>query len=148
MAFDRYVAMCDPLRHSTTLTNSTMAKIGLAMVLRRGMLVLPSLLLERQWTCCRTNIIPHSYCEHVAVVKLACADIRVSSYYSVSPAFCLIGLDSFFIAKSYTQILRAIFSLPTKDARVKTLGTCSSHLCTILAFYVPGLFFLLTHGFG
>ncbi|CAM2095379.1 unnamed protein product [Caretta caretta] len=147
MAFARYVAICDPLRHSTTMTNYMMAKIGLAVVLRRGMPVLPSLLLARQWPYCRTNIIPHSYCEHIAVVKLACADIHVSNY-SLSLAFCLIGLDFFFIAMSYTQILRAIFSLPTKEAWVKTLGTCSSHLCTILTFYIPGLFFLLTYWFG
>ncbi|XP_065254762.1 olfactory receptor 52R1-like [Emys orbicularis] len=148
MAFDRYVAICDPLRHSTTLTNPVVAKIGLAVVLRGGMLVLPHPFLVRQWPYCRTNIIPHTYCEHIAVVKLACADIRISSYYSLSVAFFVTGVDVFFIAMSYTQILRAIFCLPTKDARLKTFGTCSSHLCVILTFYIPGLFSFITHRFG
>ncbi|KAM7179339.1 olfactory receptor 52E2-like [Macrochelys suwanniensis] len=147
MALDRYVAICDPLRHSTILTNPVVAKIGLAVVLRGGMLILPHPFLARQWPYCRTNIIPHSYCEHIAVIQLACADIRVSSYYSLSVAFFVIALDVFFIAVSYTQILRAIFSLPTKDARLKTFGTCSSHICVILAFYIPGLFSFLTHRF-
>uniref|UniRef100_A0A8C3FA39 G-protein coupled receptors family 1 profile domain-containing protein n=1 Tax=Chrysemys picta bellii TaxID=8478 RepID=A0A8C3FA39_CHRPI len=146
MAFDhRYVAICDPLRHSTTLTNSVVAKIGLATVLRGAMLVLPIPVLARSWPYCRTNIISHTYCEHIAVVKLACADISVSSYYSLSVAFFVIGLDVFFIAMSYTQILRAIFSLPTKDARLKTFGTCGSHLCVILSSYIPALFSFLTH---
>ncbi|XP_023965168.2 olfactory receptor 52R1-like [Chrysemys picta bellii] len=148
MAFDRYVAICDPLRHSTTLTNPVVAKIGLAMVLRGIMLILPHPFLARRWPYCRTNIIPHTYCEHIAVVKLACADISLSSYYSLSVAFLVIGLDLFFIAVSYTQILRAIFSLPTKDARLKTFGTCSSHLCVILASYIPHLFATLTQRFG
>ncbi|XP_037763438.2 olfactory receptor 52M1 [Chelonia mydas] len=148
MAFDRYVAICHPLRHSTILTNPVVAKIGLAVVLRGGMLILPYPLLARQWPYCKTNIIPHSYCEHIAVVKLACADIRISSYYSLSVAFFVIGLDMFFIIMSYTQILRAIFSLPTKDARLKTFGTCGSHLCVILAFYIPTLFSSLMHRFG
>ncbi|XP_007070845.3 olfactory receptor 52E2 [Chelonia mydas] len=148
MAFDRYVAICDPLRHSTTLTNSVVAKVGLAVVLRGGMLVLPYLFLARQWPYCRTNIIPHSYCEHMVMVKLACGDIRISSYYGLFLLFFVTGVDVFFITMSYIQILRAIFSLPTKDTRIKTFGTCTSHLCAILAFYIPGLFSLFTHRFG
>ncbi|XP_024068620.2 olfactory receptor 52B2-like [Terrapene carolina triunguis] len=148
MAFDRYVAICDPLRHSTILTNTVVAKIFLAVVLRGVMLILPYPFLARRWPYCRTNIIPNTYCEHIAVVKLACTDISVSSYYSLSVAFLVIGMDVFFITVSYTQILRAIFSLPTKDARLKTFGTCGSHLCVILAFYIPHLFTALTQRFG
>ncbi|CAM5072761.1 unnamed protein product [Natator depressus] len=148
MAFDRYVAICDPLRYSTILTDSLVSKIGLAVVLRGSVLVLPFPFLVRQWPYYRTTIISHSYCEHMAVVKLACADIRVSSYYSLSVAFCLISLDFFFITVSYIQILRAIFRLPRRAARLKTFGTCSSHLCVILAFYIPALFSFLTHRFG
>ncbi|XP_053872022.1 olfactory receptor 52P1-like [Malaclemys terrapin pileata] len=148
MAFDRYVAICHPLRHSTILTNSIVAKIGLAVVFRGGILILPYPFLVRQWPYCRTNIIPHTHCEHIAVVKLACADTRVSSYYGLFVVFCVRGLDMIFIAVSYTHILKAIFSLPTKDARLKALGTCSSHLCAILSFYTPGLFSSLTHRYG
>ncbi|XP_008175972.2 olfactory receptor 52E2-like [Chrysemys picta bellii] len=148
MAFDRYVAICDPLRHSTILTNSMVAKISLAVVLRGFMLILPYPFLVRQWPYCRTNIIPHTYCEHIAVVNLACTDTRVSSYYGLFVVFCVRGLDMIFIAVSYTQILKAIFSLPTKDARLKALGTCSSHLCVILTFYIPVIFSSLTHRFG
>ncbi|CAM5073824.1 unnamed protein product, partial [Eretmochelys imbricata] len=148
MALDRYMAICHPLRHSTILTNPVVAKIGLAVVLRGGMLTLPSILLARQWPYCRTNIIPHTHCEHLAVVKLACADTSVSSYYGLFVVFCVMGLDMIFITMSYTQILRALFSLPTKDARLKIFGTCSSHLSAILAFYIPGLFSFLMYHFG
>ncbi|XP_024077221.2 olfactory receptor 52R1-like isoform X2 [Terrapene carolina triunguis] len=148
MALDRYVAICDPLRHATTLTNSVVAKIGLAVVLRGGIFALPYPFLVRQWPYCRTNIIPHSYCEHIAVVKLSCADTRLSSYYGLFILFSLIGLDVIFITVSYIQILKAIFSLPTKDARLKTFGTCGSHLCAILVFYIPDFFSSITHRFG
>nr|XP_008175697.2 olfactory receptor 52R1-like [Chrysemys picta bellii] len=148
MALDRYVAICDPLRHSTILTNHVVAKISLAVVLRGCVLVLPTAFLARQWPYCRTNIIPHTYCEHIAVVKLACNDTRVSSYYGLFVVFFVTGLDMLFIAVSYTQILRAIFSLPTKDTRLKTFGTCGSHLCVILAFYIPGLLSFLAQLFG
>ncbi|XP_053878622.1 olfactory receptor 52K1-like [Malaclemys terrapin pileata] len=148
MALDRYVAICDPLRHSTILTNPVVAKIGLVMGLRGIMLILPYPFLARRWPYCRINIIPHSYCEHMAVVKLACADTRVSSYYGLIVGFMVTGLDLFFIAVSYIQILRAIFSLPTKDAQLKTFETCGSHLFVILASYIPVLFSSLMHRFG
>ncbi|CAM5072780.1 unnamed protein product [Natator depressus] len=147
MAFDRYVAICHPLRHSTILTHPMVAKIGLTVVLRSAIFILPYPVLLRQWPYCRTNIIPQPYCAHIAVANLACADIRVSSYYGLFVQFCVIGLDVIFIFISYTLLLRAIFCLPTKDARLKTFGTCGSHLCAILAFYTPGLFFSLTYRF-
>nr|XP_008175210.3 olfactory receptor 52E2-like [Chrysemys picta bellii] len=148
MAFDRYVAICNPLRHSTILTNPVVAKIGLALLLRSSMIVMPSTILASQWPYCRTNIIPHTYCEGIALVKLACADIRVSSYYALSVAFLVTGVDVFSISVSYIQILRAIFSLPTKDARLKAFRTCGSHLFVFLTFWIPSLFSMLTHRFG
>ncbi|XP_050795936.1 olfactory receptor 52R1-like [Gopherus flavomarginatus] len=148
MALDRYVAICDPLRHSTILTNPVVAKIGLAVVLRSVIFTLPYPFLARRWPYCRTNIIPHTHCEHMAVVKLSCTNIHISNYYGLFALSFGIGLDLFFISVSYIQILRDIFRLPTKDARLKTFGTCSSHLCAILAFYIPGLFSSLSYRFG
>ncbi|KAM7179327.1 olfactory receptor 52R1-like [Macrochelys suwanniensis] len=148
LALDRYMAICHPLRHSTILTNSVVAKIGLAVVLHSGILALPYPFLVRHWPYCRTNIIPHSYCDHMAVVNLACADTRISSYYGLFVVFSVVGLDVPFIIVSYIQILRAIFSLPTKDARLKTFGTCGSHLCCILSFYLPEFFSSLVQRFG
>ncbi|XP_050808139.1 olfactory receptor 52E4-like [Gopherus flavomarginatus] len=148
MAFDRYVAICHPLRHSTILKNSVVAKIGLAVVLRSGILALPYPFLARQWPYCRTNIIPYLHCGHIAVVKLACADIRFSSYYGLFDLFSENGVDVVFITVSYTLIFRTIFRLRTKDARLKTFGTCISHLCVISALYIPDFFFSLTQRFG
>ncbi|CAM2095343.1 unnamed protein product [Caretta caretta] len=143
----RYMAICNALRHSTILTNPVVATIGLAVVLRGCMIVLPTPFLARWWLYCRTSIIPHTYCDGMAVVKLAWADVRISSYYSLSVAFLVTTLDVFFIAMSYFHILRAIFSLPTKDAQLKTFGTYGSHLFVILASYIPVIFSSLTHWF-
>ncbi|XP_050811459.1 olfactory receptor 52K2-like [Gopherus flavomarginatus] len=148
LSLDHYVGICDPLRHSTILTNSVVAKIGLALVLQSVILALSYPFLVRRWPYCRTNIIPHSYCEHIALVKLACADTHLSSYYSLFILFSVISLDVFFITVSYIQILKAIFSLLTKDARLKTFGTCGSHLCAILVFYISDFFSSIMHRFG
>ncbi|XP_050791350.1 olfactory receptor 52J3-like [Gopherus flavomarginatus] len=145
MALDRYVAICHPLRHSTILTNPVVAKIGLVVVLRASMLALPIPFLAKLWPYCRTNIILHTHCEYIAMVKLACGNIHVSSYYGLFVVFFVTCLDVLFIAVSYTQILRAIFHVPTKDTWLKTFRTCSSHVCAILALYISCLFSSLTH---
>ncbi|XP_074833372.1 olfactory receptor 52K2-like [Carettochelys insculpta] len=148
MGFDRYVAICHPLRHSTILNNHMVAKIGLAVVLRGGILELPYPFLARHWPYCRTNIIPYTQCEHMDVVRLACADIRISSYYGLFDVIFVTTLDLLLIAMSYIQILRDIFRLPTKETRLKTFGTCTSHICVILTFYVPTVFGSLIPRFG
>ncbi|XP_074839641.1 olfactory receptor 52P1-like [Carettochelys insculpta] len=148
MAFDRYVAICNPLRHSTILRSPVVAKFGLAVALRGTLLILPFPSLASQWPYCKSNTISHTHCEHMAVVKLACADIRPSSYYGLSVALSVMCLDLFLIAVSYTHILRAIFRLHTRHSQFKTFGTCGSHVCVILAFHIPRLFSFLTQRFG
>ncbi|XP_074840266.1 olfactory receptor 51E1-like [Carettochelys insculpta] len=96
MTFDRYVAICHPLRHSVILTNPMVGRIGLAVVLRGSVLKLPYPLLASQCPYCRTNIISHTHCEHMAVVKLACTDNRISSYHGLFVVLCVLGLDVFY----------------------------------------------------
>ncbi|XP_010616288.1 olfactory receptor 52D1 [Fukomys damarensis] len=148
MAFDRYVAICDPLRHSAILTHPVVGGIGLAVVLRGTALLSPNPFLLRWLPYCRTNIISHTYCEFMALIKLACAETKIRRAYSLIVAFLTGGVDFILILCSYVLILHTVFHLPSKDARLKTLGTCVSHVCVILVFYTPAFFSFLTHRFG
>ncbi|XP_012864011.1 olfactory receptor 52E4-like [Echinops telfairi] len=148
MALDRYVAICNPLRHTSILTNVVVAQVGIVALLRGLVLMTPHPFLVRKWPYCQTNVVPHTYCEHMAVVKLACADISINSLYSLAVIILIVGTDVTCISLSYVQILRTVFSLPSKDARLKTLSTCGSHVCVILTFYIPALFSFLTHRFS
>ncbi|XP_075792068.1 olfactory receptor 52B2-like [Pelodiscus sinensis] len=125
--------------HSTILTNSIVAKICITVVLRGFMIILPIPIMGSRWPYCKSNIIPHTYCKHFSVVSLACADFRPSSYYSLCVTYLVPSVDGFLIAVSYIQILRAIFRLPTNDARLKAFGTCGTHLCALSALYIPDL---------
>ncbi|XP_003465416.1 olfactory receptor 52D1-like [Cavia porcellus] len=148
MAFDRYVAICNPLRHSAILTYPVIGGLGLAIVLRGTALLSPHPFLLRWLSYCRTNIISHTYCEFMALIKLACADTKFHRAYSLIVAFITGGVDFILILCSYVLILHTVFHLPSKDARLKTLGTCVSHFCVILVFYTPAFFSFLTHRFG
>ncbi|XP_006114268.2 olfactory receptor 52K2-like [Pelodiscus sinensis] len=148
MAFDRYVAICNPLRHSDILTRSAIAKIGLVVVVRGAMLLCPHPFLLKQLPYCTTNIVSHTYCEFMALAKLACVDTTAMRAYSLLVAFLTAGLDFILIVLSYILIIRAVFRLPSKEARRKSLSTCSSHVCVMIAFYTPAFFSFFSHRFG
>ncbi|XP_063160840.1 olfactory receptor 52M1-like [Candoia aspera] len=148
MAYDRYVAICTPLRHKAILTHSAVVKIGVAALLRGFLYISPLPLLVRRLTRYRTNIIAHSYCEHMAVVMLSCEDTSISNIYGMAIGFLILTVDSLGIGVSYVLILRAVMNLDTAEARLKSFSTCSSHICAILAFYIPIAVSSLTHRFG
>ncbi|XP_015271256.1 PREDICTED: olfactory receptor 52M1-like, partial [Gekko japonicus] len=148
MAFDRYVAICAPLRHKTILTHRIVAKIGLAATLRGFLYICPLPLLARRYTSFHTNVIAHSYCEHMAVVMLSCEDISISNLYGMIIGFLVLIIDSLCIGLSYFLIFQAVMSLATVEARLKAFSTCSSHVCAILAFYIPIVVSSMIHRFG
>uniref|UniRef100_A0A8C8SRB0 G-protein coupled receptors family 1 profile domain-containing protein n=1 Tax=Pelusios castaneus TaxID=367368 RepID=A0A8C8SRB0_9SAUR len=139
MAFDRYVAICNPLRYATILTNSMIAKIGLAGFAKGVLITPPFIIILSRLPFCRSRIISHCYCEHVPVLKLACANTTFSNIYGIFITLFSLGLDLMFIIMSYVKILRTVLSLASKEEQLKAFGTCVSHLCAILMFYTPPL---------
>ncbi|XP_037695599.1 olfactory receptor 52H1-like [Choloepus didactylus] len=148
MAFDRYVAICSPLRYTTILTPKTIIKIIVAISFRSFCIILPDVFLVTRLPFCRTHIIPHTYCEHIGVARLACADISINIWYGFCVPVMTVLSDVILIVISYIIILCAVFRLSSREARQKALGTCGSHVCVILMFYIPGFFTILAHRFG
>ncbi|XP_067414735.1 olfactory receptor 52P1-like [Emydura macquarii macquarii] len=148
MAFDRYVAICDPLRYATILTNARIAKLGLVGLIRAVLLVLPLPLLLRRLPFCANRVIHHTYCEYMAVVKLSCGDTTVNRIYSLVITLVIIGSDLTLIGLSYGLIIRAVLKISSKKAHQKALNTCTAHICVMLMSYTPVLFSVLTHRFG
>nr|XP_028581484.1 olfactory receptor 52R1-like [Podarcis muralis]XP_028581486.1 olfactory receptor 52R1-like [Podarcis muralis] len=148
MALDRYVAICYPLQHSAILSLQAIGTLGSLVLLRAVLLISPFAFLANRLPYCGHQFISHSYCEHMAVVKLACGNIRANVVYGLFVAFVVVGFDIFIIAMSYVMILKTVLRLPSQEARLKAFGTCASHICVILSFYIPALFTFLTHRFG
>ncbi|XP_048216347.1 olfactory receptor 52N5 [Perognathus longimembris pacificus] len=148
MALDRYVAICYPLRYATILTNTVIAKAGLATFLRGVLLMIPFPFLVKRLPFCQSNIISHTYCDHMSVVKLSCASIKVNVIYGLMVALLIGVFDICCISVSYTMILKAVITLSSSDARQKAFSTCTAHISAIIITYVPAFFTFFTHRFG
>ncbi|XP_048349938.1 olfactory receptor 52I2-like [Sphaerodactylus townsendi] len=147
MAFDRYVAIGHPLRYEAILTPRRVAQIGLAILVRGVLFMVPLSWMVSNLPYCASRRIPHSYCEHMAVVKLACVDSTASHVYIVAGSTLIVGSDTAFIAVSYGLVLRAVRKLSEKAEQLKAFSTCSSHLCVMLLYYLPGMASIYMQGF-
>uniref|UniRef100_A0A8C4VGP1 Olfactory receptor n=2 Tax=Gopherus evgoodei TaxID=1825980 RepID=A0A8C4VGP1_9SAUR len=147
MAFDRFVAIRDPLRYASILNPSRIAKMGLMFMLRSVVLIFPLPFLLKRFQYCRANVLSHSYCLHQEVMKMACSDITVNSIYGLFIIVSTVGLDSLLILLSYVMILKTVLSIASHVERVRALNTCVSHICAVLLFYTPMIGLSVLHRF-
>ncbi|CAO2582465.1 Olfactory receptor 52Z1P [Lemmus lemmus] len=148
MAFDRYVAICYPLRYTTILTSSVIGKIGTAAVVRSFFICGPFIFLVYRLLYCGRNVLSHSYCLHQDMIRLACADIRFNVIYGLVLITLLWGMDSLGIFVSYVFILLSVLKIASREGRLKALNTCASHICAVLILYVPMIGLSIVHRFA
>ncbi|XP_053561652.1 olfactory receptor 52J3-like [Bombina bombina] len=148
MAMDRYIAICQPLRYTSILTGQRIAGIGIIVVMRGVVAVSPCIYLVARLPFCRNKGIRQPYCDHMAIARLACADTTINSIYGLVFIVLICSIDISCICFSYIWILKAVQNLSTKLNQNKALSTCTSHLCVMSFFYIPGIFSLLAKRLG
>ncbi|NP_001000129.1 olfactory receptor Olr62 [Rattus norvegicus] len=149
MSFDRFVAISNPLRYASVLTNTVIIRIGVAITTRATLSLLPlPFLLKRLNYCPGKILLSHSFCFHADVMKLACADITVNILYGLYVVLSTVGVDSLLIVMSYSLILYTVMGLASPRERVRTLNTCVSHILAVLVFYIPVIGVSMIHRFG
>uniref|UniRef100_A0A8C8STM9 Olfactory receptor n=1 Tax=Pelusios castaneus TaxID=367368 RepID=A0A8C8STM9_9SAUR len=148
MAFDRYVAICNPLRYTSILTSSRIARAGVAIVSRSIFVLVPLICLFTQLPFCRSRVLSYSYCLHQDVIRLACADTTFNSLYGFTLSLFIMVLDPLLIVLSYIKIIKMVLSITSKEEHPKTLSTCVSHICAVLIFYVPMVGWAIIRRFG
>ncbi|XP_067390536.1 olfactory receptor 51G2-like [Emydura macquarii macquarii] len=137
MAFDRFVAICNPLRYASILTPPRLAKMGLVSLLRGVVVIFPLPILLKQYQYCKDSILSNSYCLHQDVMTMACSDIRVNIIYGFFLSVSSRGLDLLLILLSYVMIFKSVLSIACHVKHLKVLNTCVSHVCVVILFYTP-----------
>ncbi|XP_028719305.1 olfactory receptor 5K3-like [Peromyscus leucopus] len=135
MAYDRYVAICNPLQYHTMMSKklclqmTTGAYIGgnLHSMIHIGFLF--------RLTFCRSHVIKHFFCDVLPLYRLSCID----PYINELMIFIFSGsIQTFTISVvliSYFYILFTIFTMKSKEGRSKALSTCASHFLSVSIFY-------------
>ncbi|XP_042639368.1 olfactory receptor 7G2-like [Orycteropus afer afer] len=139
MAYDRYVAICQPLRY-TVVMNPCFC--GLLILLSFFINVVDALLhslMVLQLSFCTDLEIPHFFCELAEVLKLACSSTLINNIllYFVVGVYGGVPLSG--IIFSYTQIASSVLRIPSAGGKYKAFSTCGSHLSVVSLFYGTGL---------
>nr|XP_003465384.1 olfactory receptor 56A3-like [Cavia porcellus] len=145
MAYDRYVAICHPLRYPSIINDQFVIKAAIFILTRNILFPTPIPILSARLHYCGQNVIENCICANMSVSRLSCDDVTVNRLYQFAGGWTLLGSDLILIFLSYSLILRAVLRLKAEGAVAKALSTCGSHFILILFFSTILLVFVLTH---
>ncbi|KAG8573884.1 hypothetical protein GDO81_008907, partial [Engystomops pustulosus] len=135
MSYDRYVAICNPLRYSSIMTSAFCMKFITICWLVVLTISLTDSVTIPMFTFCGPNAIHHFYCDLVPLIELACSDtliLQIEVFILVVP---LVITPPIIIILSYMKIIVSILRIPSTTGRQKAFSTCSSHLTVVSIFY-------------
>ncbi|XP_055283008.1 olfactory receptor 13C7-like [Moschus berezovskii] len=140
MAFDRYVAICNPLRYPEVMSKAVYVPMAAGSWVAGSTSAMVQTSLAMKLPFCGDNVINHFTCEILAVLKLACADISINIISMAIANVILLGIPVLFIFFSYVFIIATILKIPSAEGRKKAFSTCSAHLTVVIIFYGTILF--------
>ncbi|XP_029441818.1 olfactory receptor 1S1-like [Rhinatrema bivittatum] len=148
MAYDRYVAICNPLRY-TIVMNKRVCVLLAAVSWVNGLLeAMPHNILTAQFLFCDSNVINHFFCEIKEVLKLSCTDTSVIEPLTYGEWVLAVFIPFLLTLASYVFIISTILKIRSTEGKFKAFSTCSSHLTVLILLYgtMIGVYVLPTSG--
>ncbi|XP_040908307.1 olfactory receptor 1496-like [Toxotes jaculatrix] len=137
MAYDRFIAICFPLRYHSIVTKPAIAAMLLCMWLfLLSVLVLTVGLIDRL-SFCGSVVVKSFFCDHAPVYRLACNDTSLNNIMAWIIFIILICFPLILIALTYVSISIALSRIASAEERLKALKTCTSHLILVAIFFLP-----------
>ncbi|XP_006122795.2 olfactory receptor 5AR1-like [Pelodiscus sinensis] len=140
MAYDRYVAICNPLlyvvimsRQRCNLLVAGVCAVGLVDSMIHVFCIF-------QLSFCRSNVINHFYCDIPPLLVLSCSDTRISDIVQLASMFYIVAISVVTTLLSYVYIMYTILKIRSAKGRLKAFSTCACHLTAVGIFYGTLLF--------
>ncbi|XP_069058011.1 olfactory receptor 5V1-like [Pleurodeles waltl] len=135
MAYDRYVAICNPLRYVTTMNDVVCLKMAAGCWLFSFLDPIPHIVLTSRLSFCGSRTINHFFCDVAAVMKLSCSSTSAVEL-AIYIMGTLVGVAPFALTmSSYINIISTILKIRSAEGRHKAFSTCASHLTVVILFY-------------
>lgn len=144
MAYDRYIAICNPLKYNTIMTHAHIFRIITCLWLTNVALMSVLFFLLLRLPRCRSEL-THPYCDHPSLLALVCADVTVNNIYGLLMVAVTQVIANVIIMYTYLQILVACFRSKQPDTKSKALQTCATHLTVFLLLECLGLFTIISY---
>ncbi|XP_055450399.1 olfactory receptor 5AC1-like [Psammomys obesus] len=135
MAYDRYVAICNPLLYLVVMSKRLCVQFISVLYLIGFLHALLHMGLLFRLTFCSSNIIDHFYCEILLLYTISCTDPSINAFVAFTFAIFMQASTFFSIIVSYARVLFAILKMKSERGRKKAFFTCSSHLLSVSLFY-------------
>ncbi|XP_050773580.1 olfactory receptor 6B1-like [Gopherus flavomarginatus] len=140
MAYDRYMAICHPLRYPTIMTHQLCLQLA-ALSWASGFSVsLVKVYFISRLTFCGPGVINHFFCDISPVLNLACTDMSVAEMVDFALALVILLLPLAVTTLSYLCIIATILHIPTAQGKRKAFSTCASHLTVVIIFFSATVF--------
>ncbi|KAF7482096.1 hypothetical protein GHT09_006689 [Marmota monax] len=139
MAYDRYVAICYPLRYTAIMNPRLCVLMVLLSAFISTMDSLFHTLMVLRLSFCSDMEIPQFFCELAQVLKLSCTQTLIDNILIYAASFLFLGVPLSGIIFSYVHIVSSVLRMPSSGGKHKAFSTCGSHLCVVSLFYGTGL---------
>ncbi|XP_061468716.1 olfactory receptor 5AR1-like [Rhineura floridana] len=143
MAYDRFIAICNPLLDTAIMSRKLCNLLVVSSYLTSCVNAAVQTAFIFNLSFCRSNIINHFFCDAPPILKLSCSDTRVIDiiHFTFSTAIAFVTILTILV--SYTYIVVAILRINSAEGRRKAFSTCASHLMALTLFYGTAVFMYL-----
>ncbi|XP_062993630.1 olfactory receptor 6M1-like [Elgaria multicarinata webbii] len=140
MSFDRYLAVCYPLRYASIMNNKACFQLLLGSWVGGFMIILVPSIVTAGLPFCGPNVVNHFFCDSAPLLKLVCADTSLAEKVDFGTS-CILLLGSLLITVvSYIYIIIAVLRIPSAQGRQKAFSTCVSHITVVTLYYGSSIF--------
>ncbi|XP_007643209.2 olfactory receptor 1L4 [Cricetulus griseus] len=135
MAIDRYVAICNPLHYTTTMSPRRCRLLVMVSWAVSHLHSLTHTILMGRLSFCGANVIHHFFCDVQPLLTLSCSDTSINELLAFTEGSIVIMSPFIFIVISYAYITRSVLRVPSVGGRYKAFSTCGSHFTVVTLFY-------------